>query len=189
MMTWSKLADQYFKWWQDAASPYLALCKEQPYSLKNWGGVVEQSLQFKKMADQLMDETWRHFRLPCREEVTGLHDRLNHLESLLLDLKERDLAEEVDARILKRGRVASPEDLKSLEKTLNELEDRIADASELGRVKEAVTHLGAKLDSLTEQTQRIREMLAQSGSKLDTSSAGSKKPTKKPAKRASGGAK
>jgi polyhydroxyalkanoate synthesis regulator phasin len=141
------------------------------------------------MAEQAMDEMWHSFRLPSRKEVARLHERINHLESLLAELQERDWAEEVDARILKKGKVASAGDLKSLAKSLDELEKRIAEASELGLVKEAVTQMGAKLDSLTEEAERIKEMLAQSGCKLDSLSAGAKQPAKKTAKRTSAGAK
>lgn len=189
MMTWSELSEQYFQWWQDASTPYLDLCKVQPNFLQGWGGLLDQSLQFKKMADQVMDEMWHNFRLPSREEVTQLHERLNRLESLLVELQQRDWAEEVDSRIMKKGKVASPGDLKSLQKSLNELEKRIAEASELGLVKRSVTQVGTKLDTLAEEAERIKKMLAQSGSKLDALSATSKQTAKKPVKRASAGAK
>jgi polyhydroxyalkanoate synthesis regulator phasin len=188
MLNWMKLSDQYFQWWQEASSRCVDSFKKQPSFLKGWGGFLDQSLQFKQMADQAMDEMWHNFRLPSRKEVGRLHERINHLESLLAELRERDWAEELDDRILKKGKVASPEDLKSLEKTWKELEKHIAGAAELGLVKEAVTQMEAKLDSLTEEAERIKEMLAQSGSKLDALSAAPKQPAKKPAKRTSGGA-
>jgi len=189
MMTWTKLSDQYFQWWQEASTRYVDSFKEQPSFLRGWGGFLDQSLQFKKMADQVMDEMWHNFRLPSREEVTQLHERLNRLESLLMELQQRDWAAEVDSRIMKKGKVASPGDLKSLQKNLNELEKRIAEASELGLVKRSVTQVGAKLDTLAEEAERIKEMLAQSGSKLDALSATSKQPANKPVKQTSAGAK
>jgi len=189
MMTWMKLSDPYFQWWQQAATRYLDMFKEQPYFLNDWGGLIDPSMQFNKMADQVMDEMWRHFRLPSRKEVTRLYERINHLESLLVELQKRDWAEEVDARILKKGTVASPEDLKSLEKILNELEKRIAGASELDLVKEAVTQMEAKLDNLTDEAERIKEILVQTGSKLDALPVASKQPAKKPTKRTAAGAK
>jgi len=189
MMTWMKLSDPYFQWWQQASTRCLDMFKEQPYFFMDWGGLIDQSMQFDKMADQVMDEMWRHFRLPSRKEVTRLHERVNHLESLLVELQKRDWAEEVDSRILKKGTVASPEDLKSLEKTLNELVKRIAGASELGLVKEAVTQMEAKLDSLTDEAERIKEILAQTGSKQDALPSSSKQPAKKSTKRTAGGTK
>ena len=52
-MTWMELSDQYVKSWQDAASRYLSLFQDQPYFLESWGQLLDQSLQFKKMADQM----------------------------------------------------------------------------------------------------------------------------------------
>lgn len=167
MMTWMELSDQYVKWWQGATSRYLDLFQDQPYFLETWGQLLDQSLQFKKMADQMVDEMWHQSRLPSREDVVRLHERLNHLDSRLIELQDFDWSKKVGTGILEKGKVASTDDLKSLQKSLKQIEKRIAGASEADLVKEGVTHLEAKLARLTEELDHLKEAVAQFGSKLE----------------------
>jgi hypothetical protein len=167
MMTWMELSDQYIKWWQDAASRYLNLFQDQPYFLESWGQFLDQSLQFKKMADQMVDEMWHQARLPSREDVVGLHEQLNHLDSRLAEFQDCDWTKKVGTGILEKGKVASSADLKSLQKSLKQIERRIAGASEADLVKEGVAHLEAKLAGLTEELEHLKETVVQFGSKLE----------------------
>ncbi len=86
---------------------------------------MERYLEFKKMADRVMEETWRTLRLPTVEDMTRVHERLNFLESRLIALQEENRAEEV-ATLL--------ENLKSLNKALGEIKKEIAEDRESGRV-------------------------------------------------------
>ncbi len=86
---------------------------------------MERYLEFKKMADRMMEETWRTLRLPTVEDMTRVHERLNFLESRLIALQEENRAEEV-ATLL--------ENLKSLNKALGEIKKEIAEDRESGRV-------------------------------------------------------
>lgn len=164
MSTWMELSDQYFEWWQDAAGSYVDWFKNQPAVLKGWGDFLDQSLQTKKITDQVVDEFWRVVRLASREEVTRLHERLNVLESHLVGLRERDWAEEVDKRMA--GRVVAPEDLKPLQETLDGMESQMAGAPALERVGEAVEHLEAKLGKLLKEVEEIKKIVHQYGHNL-----------------------
>ena len=186
MMTWTELSNQYFKWWQDAATQCYDMLGEQTSYLEGWGSLWDQSLHFKKMADQAVDEVWRNFRLPSREDVTRLHERLNLLESHLLELKEQNLAEEVGTRVLKKGQVASSEDLKPLRKSLDDMEKRVAGASELNRVAAGVADMEVKLNSLAGELEQVKELVTRSTSKLETLSAPPKRAAGRPPKRTSG---
>jgi len=177
MITWMELSDQYFQWWQDAAATYVDLFKDQPVLLKAWGGFLDQSLQMKKITDQVLDESWRAARLASREEIIRLHERLNVLESHLVELKERDWAEEVDRRIT--GKVAAPEDLKPLRKMLDAMEIQIAEASAGEGVREGVAPLEAKLAELLGELEEIKEVVHRYSSYLDAQPAISKGATRR----------
>jgi len=172
MITWMELSDQYFQWWQDAASSYVDWFKDQPVLLKAWGGFLDQSLQMKRVTDQAADEFWRAVRLASREEITRLHERLNLLESHLVELKERDWAEEVDKRIT--GKVVAPEDLKSLRKTLDAMEKQMAEAFAGERVRAGVAPLEARLGELLGEVEEIKEIVHRYSSYLDAQPAISK---------------
>lgn len=172
MMTWMELSDQYFKWWQDAASCYVDLFKDQPFLLRAWGGFLDQSLQVKKITDQVLNEFWRSFRLASREEIIRLHERLNVVESHLVELKERDWAEDVENRIV--GKVVSPDDLKPVRRTLEGMEKRMAGAAAVERVGEGMAHLEAELGKLLGEVEQIKEIVRRYSSKLDTRGATSK---------------
>jgi len=172
MITWMELSDQYFQWWQDAASSYVDWFKDQPVLLKAWGAFLDQSLQMKRITDQALDEFWRAVRLACREEITRLHERLNVLESHLVELKERDWAEEVDKRIA--GKVVAPEDLKPLRKTLDAMEKQIAEASAGAGVREGIASLEARLGELLGELEEIKEIVHRYSSYLDAQPAISK---------------
>jgi hypothetical protein len=103
-----------------------------------------------------------------------------------MDMQQADRAEEVGARVLKQAAVASPDDLKPLRKTLNEMEKHIAGVSELDLIKEGVAQMGAKLDSLSEEAGRIKEMVAQAAPKQEATSATPKRPAKRAPKSTSG---
>jgi hypothetical protein len=163
MVTWMELSDQYFQWWHDAASSYTDWFKDQPVLLKAWGGFLDQSLQVKRITDQAVDEFWRAVRLASREEITRLHERLNVLESHLVELKERDWAAEVDKRIA--GKVVAPEDLKPLRKTLDAMARQMAEASAGEGVREGVAPLEAKLGELFGEVEEIKKILHRYGSK------------------------
>ncbi len=87
---------------------------------------MERYLEFKKMADRLLEETWRNLRLPTLEDITRVHERLNLLESRLVALQEENQAQEV-ATLL--------EDLKSLNKALGNIKKEVAETGESGEVK------------------------------------------------------
>ena len=165
MITWMELSDQYFQWWQDAASSYVDWFKDQPVLLKVWGGFLDQSLQMKRITDQALDEFWRAVRLASREEITRLHERLNVLESHLVELKERDWAEEVDKRIVRK--VVAPEDLKPLRKTLDVMGKQMAEASAGEGVREGIANLEAKLAELLGEVGEIKKIVHRSGANLD----------------------
>jgi len=165
MITWMELSDQYFQWWQDAAASYVDLFKDQPVLLKAWGGFLDQSLQMKKIADQVLDEFWRAVRLASGEEIVRLHERLNVLESHLVELKERDWAEEVDKRFA--GKVVAPEDLKPLRKRLDGMEKQIAEAPADHGVREGIAHLEAKLAELLGEVGEVKKIVHRSSSSLD----------------------
>lgn len=187
MMTLMEASDRYFQWWQAAATRYLEVFKEQPLFLKGSGEFLEQSLQFKKMADQAMDEMLHQFRLPSREDVTRLHERLNLMESRLVEIQERDWAKEVATGILQQGNVISRDDLKPLQKALKEMEKRMAGASELDPIKGAMAQVEAKLVSMADEVERLKKMMVQFGPKLDALSAPSRKRGGKITKGVSGG--
>jgi hypothetical protein len=174
MMTWTELSDQYFKWWQDAASSYVDLLKDQPLLFKAWGGFLERSLQVKKVTDQVLEEFWRSFRLASREEIIRLHERLNVLESHLVELKERDWAEDVEKRIV--GKVVSPDDLKPVRRTLEGMEKRMPGAAAVERVGKGIAHVEAELGKLLKEVEEIEELVRRYSSKLDTRAATSKGP-------------
>jgi hypothetical protein len=157
--------------------------KEQQCFLTGWGDLADQSLQFRRMADQAVDEMWRNVRLPSRQNVTKLNERLNHLESLLVELKERDWAQDVGTRVLKEGVIASSEDLKSLRQSLASMEKRVVGGPELDLVREGVAQVEAKLDRLTDEVEQLREMVGQSSSKPDTPPAAPKARGRKPSKK------
>ena len=174
MITWTELSDQYFQWWQDAAGSYVDWFKNEPVLLKGWGGFLDQSLQTKKITDQFVDEFWRAVRLASREEVTRLHERLNVLESHLVELQERDWAEAVDKRI--EGKVAAPDDLKPLRKMLDGIERQMAGAPALERVGETIEHLEAKLGKLLKEVEEIKKIVHRYGRNLHARPATGKRP-------------
>lgn len=160
MMTLTELSDQYFQWWQSAASRYVEMFKREPFFLQGMGLFAERSLEFKKLVDQVVDEMWRNFRLPSLEEITRLHERLNLLESHLVTLQERDWAQEVTTVLEKRNLVAR-DDLKPLKKALADVEKQVADAS-----KKITAEVEAKVISLTKELAQIKEAVAQMDPKL-----------------------
>ncbi len=175
MMTMTELSDQYFHWWQSAATRYLEMFKQEPFLLRGWGFSLERSLEFKKMVSQVMDEIWRNFRLPPLEEIIRLQERVNHLESRLVALQERDWAQEVANTILKKRDIAAREDLKPLKKALTDMEKQMAGASELDRLKATMAQVEAKIGSLAEELVRIKETLTQVDLKLGSLPAASEK--------------
>lgn len=70
---------------------------------------MERYLELKKMVDRVMEETWRHLRLPTLEDMTRLHERLNLIESKLVALQEENQPEET---------ATHPEKLESPDKDL-----------------------------------------------------------------------
>jgi hypothetical protein len=100
--------EQYFQWWQSAATRYLNLYQQNPFFLQGLGTHMERYLEIKKLADRMMEETWRNLRLPTLDDMTRLHERLNLLESKLVALQEENQTEEV---------ATHPENLKSLDKS------------------------------------------------------------------------
>jgi DNA repair exonuclease SbcCD ATPase subunit len=176
MMTWIELSDQYFQWWQDAAGRYVDWIKEQPVVLKAWGGFLDQSLQMKKITDQVIDELWRAVRLTSREDVIRLHERLNLLESHLVELKERDWAEGVIQRI--EGKVVAPDDLEGLRNMLDRIERQMAEAAAVQRVREAIANLESKLAELSGDLGEIKKIVHRSSSNLDDQPATSTEPTR-----------
>jgi chromosome segregation ATPase len=133
MMTFTDLSDQYFQWWQSAATRYLEMFKQQPFFLQGLGFSLERSLEFKKMMEQVADEMWRNFRLPSLEEITRLGEKLNLLESQLVALKERDWAE-----------------LDQLREVVTRIEAKMGSLTEdLARIKKAVAEVDPKLSALT----------------------------------------
>ncbi len=87
---------------------------------------MERYLEFKKAADRLMEETWRSLRLPTTEDITRVHERLNLLESRLVALQEGNQTQEV-ATLL--------ENLKSLNKALEDIKKEVAGVREAGEAK------------------------------------------------------
>ncbi len=166
MMTWTELSDQYFQWWQAAASRYLELFKQEPFLLQGFGLTLERSLEFKKLTDRMMDEVWRNFRLPSLEEITRLQERLNLLEARLVDLQERDWAQEVRTALDKKN-LATREDLKPLKKALADLDKHLPDPGKLSQMGENVAQTAAKAADLGEELASIKESLAWFDSKLE----------------------
>ncbi len=89
-MNLTALFDEYFSWWQSAAAQYLRLFQNTPFFFQGMKQTLGRYLEAKKAADRILDETWRNLRLPSMEEVIRIHERLNHLESLLAHRKESD---------------------------------------------------------------------------------------------------
>jgi hypothetical protein len=105
-MNLEKIFDQYFQWWQTAASRYLEFVQRQPQFLQAAGLSMEQSLRSKQTMDRLLDEMWRNLRLPPLEEVVRLHERLNFFESRLVAIEEktRNRNQTVEAEEVQRKR-------------------------------------------------------------------------------------
>jgi chromosome segregation ATPase len=179
MLTWTEFSDRYFQWWQTASSRYLEIFTQEPFLLRGMGFSMERSLEFKKVWDQAIEETWRNFRLPPLEEIIRLQERINHLETRLVDLHERDWGQEVTTAILETGGLAAKEDLKALKKTLANLEKQMAGAPELERLKQAVAKVKANLDSLARELGTIKEAVTQLDPKLSTLEAVCEKLAKK----------
>ncbi len=87
---------------------------------------MERYLEFKKMVDRMMEETWRNLRLPTVEDITRVHERLNLLESRLVALQEESQAQEV-ATLL--------ENLKSLNQALGEMKQEVAEVHQSGEAR------------------------------------------------------
>ncbi len=125
-MALTELFDQYFQWWQSATTRYLNLYQQHPFFLRNVGISMERYLEFKKMVDRVMEETWRNLRLPTAEDITRVHERLNLLESRLVALQEESQAQEV-ATLL--------ENLKSLNQALGKMKQQAAEVHQSGEAK------------------------------------------------------
>lgn len=166
MMTWTELSDQYFQWWQAAATRYLELFKQEPFLLQGFGITLERSLEFKKLMDQVIDEVWRNLRLPSLEEITRLQERLTWLESRLVALQERDWSQEVRA-LLEKRELATREDLKPLKKALTDINKHLPEPGELSRMREGLAQLTASAVDLPDELASIKEALAQLGAKLE----------------------
>ncbi len=110
-MTPTYFFEQYFQWWQSAATRYLNLFQQNPLLLRDLGTYMERYLEFKKMMDRVTEETWRNLRLPTLEDITRLHERLSLIESRLVALREEHQAQEM---------ATSLESLKSLNKVLGD---------------------------------------------------------------------
>ena len=160
MKMWTEFSDEYFQWWQSAANRYMEVFKQGPFPLQGMGIPLERSLEIKKMADQLMEEMWRNFGLPPLAEITRLHERLNFLESRLVELQERDWAQEVSAGILEKRDLAAREDLKPLKKALADLEKQMVGTPELKGVQKAVAQVEAKVAEMAGELATIKEALA-----------------------------
>ena len=124
VVTLTYFFEQYFEWWQSAATRYLNLYEQNPFLLRGFGTYMERYLEFKKMADRLMEETWRNLRLPTMEDITRLHERLNLLESRLVDLQEENQPQEMATLV---------ESVKSLNQALGNRGKRGATSSQVGR--------------------------------------------------------
>lgn len=122
-MTLTYFFEEYFQWWQSAATRYLNLYQQHPLFLRGIGVYMERYLEFKKMADRVMEETWRNLRLPTLEDITRVHERLNLLESRLVALQEENQAQEM-ATLL--------ENLRSINKALGDKKNEAAEARASG---------------------------------------------------------
>jgi chromosome segregation ATPase len=161
MKMWMEFSDQYFQWWQSAANRYVEVFKQGPFPLQGIGFPLERSLEMKKMADQLTEELWRQFGLPPLAEITRLHERLNFLESRLVELQERDWAQEVSAGLLEKRDLAAREDLKPLKTAMADLEKQMVGTPELKRVQDAVGQVEAKVADLAGELATIKKAVAQ----------------------------
>lgn len=177
MMTFMELSDQYFQWWQSAATRYMDLVKQEPFLLRGFGFSLERSLEFKKALDMMMDEMWRNFRLPPLEEITRLHERLNYLETRLVDLQEQDRTQEL-ADLLKKRNLATQDDLKPVKKAISDVNKQMAGAAELKRLNEALAKMEAKVSSLAEELAGIKETVTRIDPKLESLAASWEKAAK-----------
>jgi len=112
--------DQYFQWWQYAATRYLEMFTYQPFLQSGFGLSLERYFESKKTVDRLFEEMWRGLRLPPLEEVIRIHERLNLLEERCVSLQDQEGTPE--------GKVIL-ENLRSLKESLEQLQHQISRTS------------------------------------------------------------
>ncbi len=89
MTPWTRSVEDYFNWWQSAAARSLKAVQDQPWFFKGLQVNLERYLQARQFSDRFLEEMWRSLRLPSLEEVTRLGERINDLESLLVEQEEQ----------------------------------------------------------------------------------------------------
>ncbi len=136
-MMLTELFDQYFQWWQTVAGQYLDFFKQQRLFLQSLGLPLEQYLESKHAMARILDETWRNLRIPSLEEIVRLGERINLLESRLVELQEQNSEPKI-AEVL--------ENTKQLREALQDKRNQGA-ATELAEIKEAVERIDLKLSA------------------------------------------
>ncbi len=87
-MNFTKILEENFNWWLSATARYLQMVRDRPFFFKGVEETLELYLDAKATSDRMLDEMWRNLRFPPLEEIVRVHERLNYLESLLLEQKE-----------------------------------------------------------------------------------------------------
>jgi hypothetical protein len=168
MMSWMEMSESYFKWWRDAMSRYADLLKNEPEVQKQWGAATEYSLRAKEAWDRWLEETWRWWQLPSREDLTRLGERFNVLEEHLVQLREEvSRQREALGRIPKDAEPATKNDVESLIRAVNDLTGRVSQSTGPERNEDAVREVAAGLERVEEEVRRLRESVSEFGERLN----------------------
>ncbi len=122
MTMWGDFSDQYFQWWQDAVGRYIDIMKKQPLFIHGLGLFLDRYLESQKQANRVLDETWRLMRIPPLEEVIRLHEKLNQLESSMIELQAEKAERPESQQIL--------QELTSLRDSVSALAEQIRNSLE-----------------------------------------------------------
>jgi hypothetical protein len=105
-MNVTNIFEENFNWWLSATARYLQVIRDRPFFFKGMEKTLELYLDAKARSDRMLDEMWRNLRFPPLEEIVRVHERLNYLESLLLE--QKGIAKEDHSALRKRESESTP---------------------------------------------------------------------------------
>lgn len=161
MLTWNSMTDQYLQWYRTMTGLYLNLMRNSSNFMQQCTPSEQTWCHFGEGYDHYVDEMWRRYRLPSLAEVTRLHESLDRIQAQL-----GDLAKDAAIAMQTRKGLTTTEDLKSIRKTLSQIEKQMGAIPQTGTIEKSMNQVAAKSTDIAKELTQLKKSLGQLESKV-----------------------